>query len=389
MATLKRALKKLDGIPLEWIFLTFPFLVIYLGLAVYWILSSNLEGFKNDIDLLKRLLLGIVSGGTFFSDFILFCYVAILVVSLIVLYYIIFKTKLGKKYYPLKDLLVNIGKIFLWLFSVTTASVGALAVLGVMANNLSLEKIIWATKVINDISLTLFKVEVSFFLQSIPYPNILGALFVYSYLNMGTLLSLALLMSLFLNSVVFRKLIFALIIAPAISLPIWYSLPAVSPFSAEIRNVFDVERPADYYPSEGVPIIEPVKKQFPLFDKMWIDKERKSYDISSLPSMHVAWGTVILLTMFALSRWLGIIFIPWWIMNAIGAVMTFQHYVLDVLAGALVGLISWYLVGKLQVLNEKRGDVYGLNALLSIPSNFVQKWFRRLRIDIRKKIKIF
>ena len=97
--------------------------------------------------------------------------------------------------------------------------------------------------------------------------------------------------------------------------------------------------------------------------------------ISTFPSMHAAWGIVIAYAGVILWPPLGIILIPWAIINGIGAVYILEHYSVDIFLGVFIALISIIITELLFNLENKYfEDKFDLLAEFRIDYIFDHIW---------------
>ncbi len=169
----------------------------------------------------------------------------------------------------------------------------------------------------------------------------LDFLLTYIYRKIDWVFAFILVALLLFQKTLFRKYILAFFLAPTLALPIWLAWPAVTPNEMYRNNMFHIP---------SIDKIQEVYKQVPLgyhLDKFMnyveghIENPKQEYPlVSTNPSMHVCWG--FLITYFAILLWrpLGFIFIPWLLLTCVSTIYTFQHYLIDVPAGILCGLIT-------------------------------------------------
>ena len=68
--------------------------------------------------------------------------------------------------------------------------------------------------------------------------------------------------------------------------------------------------------------------------------------ISAMPSMHNSFAVLMALSMYAVKRWLGILFIVHAIFIYIGSIALGWHYALDGIVSAPLTVLIWWLAGK-------------------------------------------
>ena len=98
--------------------------------------------------------------------------------------------------------------------------------------------------------------------------------------------------------------------------------------------------------------------------------------ISTFPSMHAAWGTVIAYTGIVLCPWLGIALVPLSILNDFGAVYILEHYSVDIFLGIIIALISIFITEMLMRREKKYFyDKFELFSGFNFVSNVVKNLF--------------
>jgi hypothetical protein len=124
------------------------------------------------------------------------------------------------------------------------------------------------------------------------------------------------------------------------SLPLWSSLPALSPIvylQPEMREGASVEIQeviARYRPNPSL-----TKYQEELL-KIRAQAPPEFLQITTIPSMHIAWVTAFLVFSMRISRWLAVVAIPYFILNIVSTIYTLQHYAVDTPAGIAVALTA-------------------------------------------------
>jgi len=231
----------------------------------------------------------------------------------------------------------------------------------------SKEKIIYGSNLVMNLDKAVFgfyPAFAGFWNAEASLPEWLEKLLVNSYLWMGILLPILFLVLAFLNKELFRKYILVFALTVTISNPIWYSLPAISPHFMYRYNVLQAEAPREItqavkeYKYSGVlldyqeDIAETKRKIYNSFSGATED----FYPLTTFPSMHAAWGTMI--AYFAVRLWtpLIIVVLPWWLLNMAGAVYTQWHYASDMLSGALIAALVIIAVNYIFRLERKKTD---------------------------------
>lgn len=200
----------------------------------------------------------------------------------------------------------------------------------------------------------------------------------WTYMNIFEVLSIVILVSFILNKKAFRKLIMSFFISWIIALPLWFLFPTLSPdfmFRLNELNaagVQDIKAFNNFTPSTLL------KNDLQNLDAVHItnkDPANRLLSISTFPSMHAAWGTIIAYAGMIISPWLGIILIPLSIINDISCVYILEHFFVDVLLGIIIALISIIITELLlrleaKYFKDKFGLLSGLDYIKTIIKNF-------------------
>ena len=175
--------------------------------------------------------------------------------------------------------------------------------------------------------------------------DFLAPVFISSYLSLSLAICFILFVVLIKSGRVTARVVFAFLLCPLISIPFWFAFPATSPLIAyqvpsayrEVSDDISVEL-EDYQPNQYL-------ERF--FD--YRVSQNAAGPITTVPSMHIAWVTVIVYYLvLAWKRMIipGVIYVA--LVN-IGAVFTLQHYFVDLLAGTLVAIFAIGIVRYIPV----------------------------------------
>jgi membrane-associated phospholipid phosphatase len=220
------------------------------------------------------------------------------------------------------------------------------------------QKVLWANQFLMEIDHKLFGTYVPFEAQEQPLFHFFSALLLNCYLYLNEVFLLVLLALCVFNYKRFRHYCLAFIACVLLAFPGWYAIPAITPDEAYRLNKPRAVIPLDISMELTAPIyhLNPdVAKFLRGVEPHESAPSQGIYLVTSLPSMHVAWG--MLAVWFGCKLWRrSVLFLaPWGALNAIAAVFTLQHYAIDVIAGMVVTVLAVLLVQGLLTLEARRG----------------------------------
>ncbi|MFV8433977.1 phosphatase PAP2 family protein [Vibrio owensii] len=102
----------------------------------------------------------------------------------------------------------------------------------------------------------------------------------------------------------------------------------------------------DYLTSSGLGSLWVLQTQHDLWLAYAENKEMLGSGISAMPSLHNSIAVLMALSMYAVKRWLGILFIVHAIFIYIGSIALGWHYALDGIVSAPLTVLIWWLAGK-------------------------------------------
>ncbi|MBI3632899.1 MAG: phosphatase PAP2 family protein, partial [Candidatus Vogelbacteria bacterium] len=201
-----------------------------------------------------------------------------------------------------------------------------------------IDKIITSSTKMMAMDYKIFGSYVPFILQGLGNKmHIIEVTSIWSYTNLLTIIPIFGIISIFKKDV-FRKFVLSFFIAVAISWPIWYFMPALQPGLMFKKNILNITVPTYIQQTiESHPSTHYDNLYIEEYDKFWTDPEGKTFSTSNNPSMHVAWGMFLVYYSIEFLPYLGIVTIPWYVFNIIGAMYTLQHYATDVIGGLIIG----------------------------------------------------
>ena len=144
-----------------------------------------------------------------------------------------------------------------------------------------------------------------------------------------------------LNRRLFMQLLTAFFLCMALSFPFWYAFPAISPLVSYWHPIIEQDIPEDvqtqldqYQPNEilAAYLQRVAEARDSVKDKIII--------VTTIPSMHIAWGTLVVYYLSVAWRPFLIGTIPFFLLNNISTLVTMQHYAVDVIAGIIVAVLA-------------------------------------------------
>ena len=339
---MKTFIKKL---PIEIYALLVPSLLMMFGYAI-WIFNSTKQ--VNFLTLVEKLNFMALVGGAELNGFFVILWVLI---ALYVVTYPLLRFK--KATLTLLPIVHAIKSLFaVNVFASITAFMLGLSFMSLFYG-VSGSRVLEFTLAVDKIERWIFgglpAIELINFLSGTVAEAII--LHIYFYFTFG-LLSMLIILA-FLHKNIFRQTVIAFFLASIISIPIFAMVPVISPDGLYVAGVFNSD-------TVTLPAIAGIEES-PLFSSyiaffhdFWVSDDHSFYSVSSLPSLHAAWGLLAVLGIFkARRKFLSIIFALWLVFNCVGTFYSLQHYALDTLAGLLFGLVMFYLAGKLMILETK------------------------------------
>ncbi|MCA9367281.1 phosphatase PAP2 family protein [Candidatus Kaiserbacteria bacterium] len=177
------------------------------------------------------------------------------------------------------------------------------------------------------------------------------------------------------------KLMLGIVVTLLLSVPMWLAAPALAPLqlaltdtlssetliaqTAPIRTVYETRSETTWGTQTGEWIA------------MWerVHTEGFGYAISANPSMHMAWGVLIVMFLWRVAWWAGLLALPFLVFEAIGTILFLQHYVIDIPVGILVGFVSVWIVDRYGTLPEQSVQRFWFSPML-----WLNRFGRRLRL---------
>lgn len=218
--------------------------------------------------------------------------------------------------------------------------------------------------------------------------SVFESIILYSYVYLFMIFSLSIIILAFSNKKIFRQTLVAFFLALLISIPFFTIIPATSPDGLYVANIF---RTSNH--NLQIKQSEVFSGFNNYFHQLWISENNNSYNVSSIPSLHVAWGLIAVLgIIMTRKKILSIIFTLWLIFNILGTFYSLQHYAVDVIAGVILGFVSFHLASLLIKFENKyyKGkdwyEIIDLSMEIKLKLNII--FSKIYRILIQKKVLI-
>ena len=251
------------------------------------------------------------------------------------------------------------NRLFMASFRVTMILLVMLCAIGagaiVIQNNPNaLESIPSANHFLMKIDQPIFHTYLPFWFQlsSNPYKSLfdkMPGLLIFTYRSLSYFFGLALILLTLINPRFCVQLIASFAVCAFISLPIWYVFPATSPVIAYLYPPSEISIPGDI--SSMLNDYQPNETLQNFFKNRTESNPDGPY--TTIPSMHIAWVTVLIFYAIVAWRPLAIIGIPYFFLNILSTVYTLQHYTADIVAGLVVAALAIAITKRLKPEKEK------------------------------------
>ena len=255
--------------------------------------------------------------------------------------------------------------------------------------SVSAQETINASNFLMYLDYSLFGAYVPFSLQQFSHIKILDTLFLSAYTNLSTIISIIFILLLIKNIDLLRRFITAFFVVVMISIPLWYSFPALTPSEMYKNNVTtttideNIKNTISFYLEKTSPRNS---RLIDTISNIGSKPEEGYYSVSTFPSMHTAWGLLVLYFSFLIWAPFGIATFFWYILNIIGAMYTLEHYAVDIVSGVIIGVIGIiavnYVFSRTKKSTEYPEFFFGIEVIRRDIRRFINN-----RSDIFFKIK--
>lgn len=211
----------------------------------------------------------------------------------------------------------------------------------------SAERALIATELLIRFENIILPENLIFKIHSLNIPTYIEKLISWSYLNLTLVFVITFILVFLFNNVDYRKLTLSIIIAPILLFPFWFIFPATSPEGFYNKNIFNLE-----FSDNTKNLISThqhskiIRGDINELNQTWISPTNQFINVTSIPSLHVLFGYILMFYALRIKKILAIFYIPWFILNFIGTFYLFQHFILDAISGLIIGILLIYLVEK-------------------------------------------
>jgi hypothetical protein len=220
------------------------------------------------------------------------------------------------------------------------------------------QRVAWANDFLMRADRMLFGTFVPFEMHEHSLYAWLAPAMLFCYLKLTVAFSVVLAALFIFRAGRFRQYVLAFVTIMFFCMPGWALLPATTPSEAyrtsklHLQTAFEI----DYEIADPVMHLNPdVNRFLNEVDPYQSDPAVGRYFITSIPSLHVAWGVIIVWFGVELYSRSILLLLPWGLLNCVGAIFTLQHYAVDAVAGIIVAVIAVYLVRGLVALEARKG----------------------------------
>lgn len=193
-------------------------------------------------------------------------------------------------------------------------------------------------------------------------------IFIYgSYLLTLFIIVILLITLIFKNVFLLRKFLLSYFIATVIAIPFWIIFPALAPDMMYRINILHVSAPSEIKEKLDNAHFSPTSQSvFLSLEERWVDKSGRTLPVTTFPSMHAAWGIIIVVIGIELWAPLAVVLVPWLLAELAGTIFTLEHYAVDVIFGIALGFLALYLASCLLKWDKKNSfDKWDLFASVS------------------------
>lgn len=275
-------------------------------------------------------------------------------------------------------------KLVTSLFKIVSFLIPSMLLLGLALSYINLharaEVIDYWNGVLFELDKQIFGVYVPFWLSSEANPgkwlvDALAPLLIEVYGMLPLIFGILLFIAFLSSNRIFQQMICASLLSCAIGIPFWYYMPALSPLDAFLFNrtgsVLNVSV------EDAIEQYRPAEELGPYFKNMEHVVQGGFFAVTTMPSMHVAWGLIVLYFSICISVRLALFTVPLFLLNVIATMFTMQHYAVDIIAGLIVGAASIALAAYIY---RWKPNIFGIpDKVIAADIQSIKTFFKNFR----------
>jgi membrane-associated phospholipid phosphatase len=193
-------------------------------------------------------------------------------------------------------------------------------------------------------------------LGNLHYPSWLLSFIIFSFDNMALGLIIIGIILAYIARARFRELLVAFCIGILVMVPLWLTVPVLSPQDRFINNMYKL--PDSPPVAAAVANYHPQPQLAAFLQSVRTDKAGLPVlPTSTFPSAHVFWATLAGYYLFRAGRqwrWLAWIVLPFLVASTFGTILLAQHYFIDVPAGLAVAALAIWLAHGIEAKLEMK-----------------------------------
>ncbi len=290
----------------------------------------------------------------------------------------------------------HIGRMILeYLFLILPLSLillDAAMMIGVLDNYTAPARVFSVSNLLFGVDRAVFGTYPTFWLShAIGANQLLDIVAVIAYKFLTPIMGVFLLYALLRKPAVARRFLLFFFVCQVLSAPVWFAVPAASPYAFYTGKVPQAEISApvatalsEYHPSDRL------QAEFAIAEKRSATAGSNYFDLTNLPSMHAAWGLgLVYFGAIALGVGAGYAFGAWFLLEILGAVYTGEHYGVDIIAGIAIAIIAFWVVEKILDFEKKRyagKTSFALLDMMRADSERVKEFYGEFRDWTTKKL---
>jgi hypothetical protein len=220
------------------------------------------------------------------------------------------------------------------------------------------QRVGWANDLLMQADRAVFGTYVPFEMHGCQLYAELSSALMFSYVQLGLVLSLVLMALFIFRTDHFRQYVLMFVAITFLCMVGWATLPATTPSEGYRTDKLHLQPSldaGDTIAAHRVHVDNRVADFLNRIEPYESNPAEGRYFITSFPSLHVAWGILIVWFGVQLYRGAVILLLPWGICNCVGAVYSLQHYAVDAVGGMIAAVAVLYLMRRLAAMEKRRG----------------------------------